>query len=228
MKLKLIIICLIILFTFFIIGEFWIYNQKTVEFYAYGDSIISAYDAGNLAQDGSDAFVLQMVNTSLPGKIAIHSMDGSGKTSLWGWENIETHYNKNARIFVYMFTNDPSEMSINQTIEYYILIHNYVNKNSTVGIPIIPILTNRPYAAYNLSNQKIRIKELESALEKQNIYYIKMYDALDSVPNNGVPDEINTTYLSDNVHPNKEGQRIMGQYLWSKLKNKYIYGFFVG
>lgn len=196
------------------------YNK--IDFYAYGDSITRATGEG-LNPDGSDVYILQMTRQYLPGSIALHNSDGGGMDSQWGATNVKYHYGQNMRFFVYMFTNDAAYgLPINKTVENYLTIYNVVKQKGTIPVPCIQILTYRPTSLdYNLENQTTRIHALESAFYNSGIFYVKMYDALDSIPDNGQVDAINTTFMPDGVHPNKTGQQVMAEYLWSEISQRY-------
>lgn len=197
------------------------YNK--IDFYAYGDSITRATGVEGLNPDGSDSYISQMTREFLPGSIALHNFDGGGMDSQWGAANIKYHYSRNMRFFIYMFTNDgETNLTANQTIDDYLTIYNFVKQNGTIPIPCIPILTKRSgYLSYTLENQTASIQSLESALDSRSIFYVKMYDALDSIPDNGQFDAINITYLPDGIHPNKTGQQLMAGYLWNAISQRY-------
>jgi lysophospholipase L1-like esterase len=193
--------------------------NKTIDFYAYGDSVTRA-TGDQLSPDGSDNYVLQMVKDYDPNATAMHNFDGGGMDSQWGVEHLDSHYTKNMKVFVYMFTNDPQTgLKVTDTVQDYLTIYYYVSNNGTIAIPCMPILQSRagyPFT-YSIEWQSDRIRVIESEFDKRGIYYVKMYDALDSVPGNGQIDDINTTFMPDGVHPNSTGQRIMGQYLWEHI-----------
>jgi lysophospholipase L1-like esterase len=87
------------------------------------------------------------------------------------------------------------------------------------------ILTSRPWnSEYTLENQTRRINSLQNALDERGIFYVKMYDALDSQPFNGRLDAYNDTYLLDGVHPDQNGHTKMAQYLWISLNKQPLNG----
>ncbi|MDD1668660.1 MAG: hypothetical protein LUO97_02560, partial [Methanomicrobiales archaeon] len=92
----------------------------------------------------------------------------------------------------------------------------------SMAIPCIPLLTRRPGSLeYDLGNQTTRMKALESAFDQKGIFYVKMYDALDTHPFNERLDGINTTYMPDGMHPDQLGQHMMARYVWNELLKKY-------
>jgi hypothetical protein len=213
-----------------------IYNYSRIDFYAYGDSITAP----------EYCYIQQMVEQFLPGEVALHNTDGTYRNSTWARNNIPWHYNKSMKYFVYMFTNDGNtlfhpyppggiggevqeDFPINLTVENYLAIYEYVKANGTTPIPMIPIITQRgsggaSYNAYTIENLTTRIHALESAFDQRGIFYVKMYDALDSIPWNGKPDDYNWTaqYLMPRgVHPTVEGHKIMAEYLWTQLSKHY-------
>lgn len=179
----------------------------------------------------------------MPDAIALFNTDGIYRNSTWARINIPWHYNTSMKYFIYMFTNDGNtvfypyppggiggpleeDFPVNLTVENYLAIYDYVKANGTVPVPMIPIITVRGVSAYSVENQTARINALESAFEQRGIFYVKMYDALDAEPMNGRPDfyrEINETKIAfvDGIHPTEAGYRIMGDYLWTQLKEYY-------
>jgi lysophospholipase L1-like esterase len=184
-----------------------------IDYYAYGDSLT----------DPSDNYLIQMESEFAPGAVALSSTDGGGKSSKWGADYVNVHFRNNTDIFVYMFTNDAQiGLSSDQSIENYLKIHDYVTSRGAIAVPCIPILSQRNWSlAYTLQNQSAWYHALESAFDRRGIFYVKMYDALDSQPNNGRLDDINLTDISDGVHPDPEGHRKMGKYLWVRLSERY-------
>jgi len=195
------------------------FEDSKIDFYAYGDSITRAAGSDDLSPDGSDSYIVQMVTMNAPQFTALNNMDGGGMNSSWGVEVLPSHYDKKIRYFVYMFTNDGwTNIPDNETVRNYLAIYDYVHRRGSIPVPCMPVFSKRPSSSeYTVENQTRRIQILESALDERGISYIKMYDALDSVPMNGIPDDIDTTYMADGVHPGREGQKILGQYLWQEL-----------
>lgn len=189
-------------------------TSPKIDYYAYGDSITRATgDDRYLNPDGSGAYIIQMVREFNLNATALHNVDGGGMDSSWGVANLRTHYINNTSVFVYMFTNDANDnLTVNQTIDNYIVIYDYVTSQGTKAVPCIPILRCSNKVAYSLKNQTERNMALESALTSRGIKFVRMYNAL-----NGGKGDINTTYLYDGVHPSNEGQKIMGEYLWAQL-----------
>jgi hypothetical protein len=218
------------------------YNQ-TIDYYAYGDSItranVTSYETFDvnfipnttsryeydLHEDGSDSYINQMVTYHDPDATAFHNMISGCKTTKCGYEGLDTIYKKRMKYFIYMFvTNDNvflvNDMTVNDTINYTMKTYDYIAANGSVAIPCIPPLVNDIWVI-PIDQQIERIHAMESAFDARGIFYVKMYDALDSIPGNGEVDGINTTYQPDGTHPNLTGQRILGDYLWEQMSKRY-------
>jgi lysophospholipase L1-like esterase len=200
----------------------------TIDFYAYGDSITGS-------TLNKDCYVEQMADMFYPDAIASRNHDGSGRTTDWAVQNLQAHYKSGTRYFFYMFTNDgwrdetgnfaKTDFPINKTVDNYMAIYNYVKANGTTPIPLLPIITPRFNGVYyNVSLQQDRIRALEAEFDRRGIFYVKMYDALDSSPGNGIPDCYNgydQFFFDDGVHPNVIGNRIMAEYLWIQISQRF-------
>jgi len=221
-------------------------DGQTIDYYAYGDSITRAnttsYDAldvnfnpdpttryeYDLHEDGSDSYINQMVKYHDPDAIAFHNMISGCKTTKCAYEGLDTVYQKRMKYFIYMFATDDfifavNDMTVNDTITYYLKIYDYITANGSVAIPCIPPLVNDIWIP-PADRQIERIHAMESAFDARGIFYVKMYDALDSIPGNGEIDGLNTTYQPDGAHPNLTGHRIMGDYLWEQMSKRYNLG----
>lgn len=215
----------------------------TIDFYAYGDSITRANTTftsiseiplvlgyyitlskttRDLPQDGSGSYINQMVKYHDPNATVFHNMMTGCKSTKCAYDGLGTVYNKNTKYFVYMFaTNDNYYgMTINDTIGNYTKIYDYISRNGTIPVPCIPPLSNDT-SVFPISEQIERIHAMESAFDSRGIFYVKMYDVFDSIPYNGKVDDISICYQPDSTHPNLQGQKMMGDYLWNKLSEKY-------
>lgn len=187
-------------------------TYPSIDFYAYGDSLTN----------NPDNYLVQMARDHSPGSVVLFNDDGSGRTSRWGAEYIGEHYRNNTRFFVYMFTNDGHSRTTEETIQNYLKIYDYATERGSIAVPCIPVLTSRNWSrAYDQANQTARILALEAALDARGIWYVKLYDALDSQSGNGRPDDINITDIPDGSHPDTSGHKKLGEYLWRRLAEKY-------
>jgi hypothetical protein len=171
----------------------------------------------NLSNDGSDNFVLYAA--SKYNVTASHYMGGSGFSAMHGV--LHSSEIPKSSIVVYMFTGDAywgysqDEMASNYTQLYHI-----IKNRGMIPVACIPIMQNRSDVNKKIipvSVQKERISYLEKFLESDNIPFIRMYDTIDLVPGNGLPDAANMSLLPDGAHPNKDGQIKMGEYLAREL-----------
>jgi lysophospholipase L1-like esterase len=191
------------------------YQPNYTKYYAYGDSITAATTTG-LPADGSAAYILQMVNTYENNATATHNLDGYGQTSKWGADNIVQHYDYPDYFMIAFGSNDlsvgatPTQVMTNITT-----IYNYVTQRGSHAIVLIPTLRTDGSGNRNLTNQQNWLKNYTELLDSANIPYVKMYDSIDTTPDNGVPNAANVNYmLGDGIHPNLNGQTAMSSVLW--------------
>jgi hypothetical protein len=176
-------------------------NGPVIRYYGYGDSMSS----------GDDMYVVQMQKKYDPGAISSHNTDGSGKTSCGGLQTIGEHYSRNITYFIYMFTNDQFHISSPEATAYcYMGIYEYVTMNGTVAVPVIG-----PLRAVDIPEQLNHTRTLQDYLDVTGIPYVKMYDALDSIPGNGVVDGFVPGHYEDGTHPTHEAHGLMADYLWT-------------
>ena len=185
-------------------------------YFAYGDSITRATGCCNLDIDGSDCYIMQMRDTYDVTKSVNHNFDGGGQTSTWGLNNFNSHYNVGNDYFVFMFgANDclnggmPPSVTANSMVEIY--NRSYANGST----PMLCLQTLMSPSSFSYSIQKSRIIATMSLCENYSIPYVKMFDAIDSIPWNGRLDDWNSIfYGGDNVHPDATGHKEMSEFLW--------------
>jgi len=197
------------------------------KYYAYGDSISLAAQSGDLNDDGSDCYIIQMRDMHDPFATADHNMDGSGVSSRWGLDAIEEHYIKGTEYFFIEFgTNDyRARIPPPETAKNLMGMYQYVKNNGTTPYVLIPVLLHpenwtRDKKTWADNDGNITI--LQHALDEYGIPYIRTYDALDSSPNNLNQDSYNGTWMSDGIHPNRTGHRVMAEYLWERLYPRIV------
>jgi lysophospholipase L1-like esterase len=185
-------------------------------YYAYGDSITRATGCCGLNFDGSDSYIIQMRNKYDVNKSADHNFNGGGQTSTWGLNNLHTHYNPGNEYFIFMFgVNDciKGEPSLSVTAKNLVEIYNRTNANGSTPVLCIQTLVSHSSVSYSI--QKLRINATISLCETYSIPYVKMFDAIDSVPWNGELDDWNSDFFSgDNIHPDVLGHKEMSRFLW--------------
>ena len=101
-----------------------------------------------------------------------------------------------------------------------IQMYNDVILNGSTPIIYLPVLAN-PVGTY--APLRANLTGLQNCLYTNGIpnsSVIEGYDALDSIPNNGIMDQWNSSNYIDTVHPNLVGQTALGEYLW----NHYFLG----
>lgn len=187
------------------------------EYYAYGDSMTRAAGSGDLNPDGSDCYIFQMVNTFKKGSVADHNMDGASKTSSWGLENFESHFPKGVRYFIIFFGANDRDIEPSVTASNLIEMKEKVERRNATAIIVLSPLVNPNEKLPNTTviNQTARLLAIQQILDGKNISYVKMYDALDSIPKNNRIDSLNLSHFtSDGIHPGKQGQKRMAEYLW--------------
>lgn len=198
------------------------------EYYAYGDSITRATGGGDLDASGSDVYIIQMNKTHDSGNLSEHNQDGGSMTSAWALGNYSTHpgtpypkkvfmmFGANDRILGYSGTWTADNLKL--------IAQNYTAQGSSPYVLLSVLLRplsdpdNSTYEWVHYNNQYDNITIIQNYLAGNSTNVVKMYDAIDSNPRNGVPDQVNVSLMYDYVHPNKEGHRLMGEYLWDYLQ----------
>ncbi|MCK5030846.1 MAG: hypothetical protein KAR64_05225, partial [Thermoplasmatales archaeon] len=81
--------------------------------------------------------------------------------------------------------------------------------------PILCLQTLISPSAVSYSVQKSSINATMNLCETYSIPYVKMFDAIDSIPWNGQLDDWNSIFFSgDNIHPDVAGHKEMSEFLW--------------
>jgi PKD repeat protein len=173
----------------------------------YGDSITL----------DNDWYGKQMQQMYEPQYQADHNVDGSGKSSTWLLANIGNFYSPLMKEFIPLVGNNDIRNNINGTVTGINIdgICRYVEANGTTCYPMMHTLEN--VTLWGDSSPNITITE--AYLTAHGRSYTKLYDALDSIPNNGIMDDFNGTYMPDGVHPNYTGHTQMANYDWNNLFN---------
>lgn len=192
-------------------------------YYAYGDSITRA-TGGTLNPDGSDAYVIQMNKTHNATATADHNADGGSKTSGWGLVNYADHGDSADNIFIMFGANDralgETGTATAQNLSW--LYSNYTAAGFNSYILLEPLAAETADEWTTYENQYDNITIIKNFLFTDgvpNSSVVDMYDAIDSVPRNSIPDESNASLKIDYIHPNAEGHRLMGEYLWDYVLN---------
>jgi len=198
--------------------------SEAIEYYAYGDSITRATGGDDLASNGTDVYLTQMVETHDAINTSDNNLDGGSTTSAWGLANFATHGQYEGtepeRVFIMFGTNDRYYgLTGLQTAANLAGIYEGYTANGTSAYVLIHPLKSENGHEWNIyENQYSNITIIETNLTERGIPFVKMYDAIDSNPGNGSPDEVNSTLYYDSVHPNYEGHTLMGEFLWAYLE----------
>lgn len=191
------------------------YNRP-VRYYAYGDSITHATN-GDLAADGSDCYVVDLIRRYIPDAAADHNTDGDAQMTSWGITNFATHYdNEDYYIIAFgvndMHSNVTSEVCANNLIT----LSNWAEANGSIPIvQVNTLMVEDGSYVHNYTYQRTFISEVESRLTAADVEYIKGYDAVDTTIGDGIIESPNTSfYRSDLVHFNKTGQVALADNIW--------------
>lgn len=174
--------------------------------YGYGDSV-TGYGFNYLIQ------MTERHNSSIS---VDYNTDGGGKNSSWALANISEHPTGYTPDDVYIMfgLNDRASMTGLQTATNLKSIYNYFLANGTTPHILINTLATPAEIGITYADQQSNITIIQNNLTEQGISFIKAYDAIDTVPGNGVPDEADETLLIDGVHPTYEGQYLIAEYVW--------------
>jgi lysophospholipase L1-like esterase len=186
-------------------------------YFAYGDSITQAIFGGGLSPDGSDCYVMQMRNLYDPGKTVDHNLDGSGQDSTWGLANFNAHYNVSNVFFIFLFGANDAAHGMTNALSASNMVALYNTTKAHGSTPELCLMTLMNPDVFSYAIQKPRITATEQLCKNFSIPFVKMYDAIDSVPWNGRLDDWNGFYYggdSSGVHPNITGHRKMADFLW--------------
>jgi PKD repeat protein len=205
----------------------WFEVGTTVKYYAYGDSITRGTKTGSdLNPDGTDVYNMYMQRTYDTLNSSAHNQDGGGKNSTWAWENIGSHYSNSTQYYIVLIgTNDRNtdvgQITAAQTVANLANIYNYTIANGSTPVICINTLYQDDGATdWKLTvNQQNNITLIQNGLSAAGIPYLKMYDSIDTIPYNGIPDEYNASNYYDWIHPNKLGHQLMGTYLRHPVAN---------
>lgn len=197
---------------------------SNLNYYFYGDSITRGISTimgdGNLNLYGADSYGLQMAARYNSSAIVGHNIDGNGKNSNWSVENIGSHVGPNATAtveFVMFGANDlPYGITGLKTAQNLKRISDYLKANGTKAVILIsPIPVNGSHGTETFDDWVDNITIEQNYLSANNVSFMKTYDAIDSVPGNGIVDPANATLLYDGLHPTKEGHSIIANYIWN-------------
>jgi lysophospholipase L1-like esterase len=179
-------------------------------YYAYGDSITAS----------SDYYLGQMKTLFNTSSTVSHNTDGSGKSSNWGLSEVNNGgHNNGTQVYVMFGVNDmngvQTGLQVGQNLDQ---ICDAIEANgSTCRILIKTMVAEDAfgygYAKYTLQHDNDTI--IQNYLASQGRSYIKTYDAIDTIPCNGVPDEWNTSFMTDSTHPNVLGHEYIARYVWN-------------
>jgi lysophospholipase L1-like esterase len=184
------------------------------DYYAYGDSIT----------EDSDYFLGQMKslfnNTATVG----HNTDGAGMSSDWGLAQVNNAFHNNGTQFYVMFgvndmNNVQTGLQVGQNLDQ---ICDAVEMNGSTCHILIKTMAAEDgfgygYANYTMQqdNDTIIQNYLTSTAGRT---YIKAYDAIDTIPCNGVPDKWNSSFMTDSLHPNTLGHEYIARYVWNSTE----------
>lgn len=179
-------------------------------YYAYGDSITAP----------NDAYINQMVKAYDPAATVSRNTDGTGMTSEWAVKNMDLHYKKEHTFFIIEFGTNDDRLPTADNLE---LMYNNVKSQGSTPIILIPTLRDgNKGTIWDYETHSARIKRIEAQLTLKKLPFVKMYDAIDAIPNNGWLDGFNQSNQPDLVHPNTKGQKMMADTLWDCLHPKEI------
>ena len=191
-------------------------NLRIRNYYAYGDSITK----GSGTNTNYMERFRQLFN--IIGNIS-YNIDGSAKTTQWGLENFVANCNDKQDYIVFeafgfcdeYFEIDPQETAQNK-VEMYNLSKELNIKSYFVCIPVRTM--------YSWDIEYEYIEATENLCNRFNISFIRLYDAVDSIPYNEQFDEHNSSYFADGIHPNEHGHAVVAIYIWNYLNDYYNTG----
>jgi len=191
-------------------------NLRVQNYYAYGDSITK----GSHSKTNYMEWFRQLFN--ITGNIS-YNIDGSAKTTQWGLENFVANCNDKQDYIVFdafgfcdeYFEIDP-QITAQNKVEMYNLSKELNIKNYFVCIPVRTM--------YDWDVEYEYVEATEDLCNRFNIPFIRLYDAVDSIPYNEQFDEHNSSYFADDIHPNEHGHAVMSIYIWNYLNNYYNTG----
>lgn len=202
------VIKIIILLYFLSFGL--VVTAQATFYYAYGDSITAP----------DDAYINQMVKAYDPDAKVSRNTDGSGMTSEWAVKNMDLYYKSEYTFFIIEFGTNDEGLPSADNLE---LMYNYVKSQGSTPIILIPTLRDgNKGTIWDYETHSARIKRIETQLTLKKLPFVKMYDAIDAIPNNGRLDGFNHSNQPDAVHPNTKGHKMMADTLWNCLHPEEI------
>ena len=193
-------------------------------YYGYGDSIM----------EQADSFLVYMVQTYDPTNTSSLNNGGGGQNSTWGlahWHDYVEPGNMTHLTIEQYGTNDcyygagDGDLRVEPKVsaQNKLRMYNYSVENQTSDryFPCVPTLASN-IADRPLWYQHAIIKTNENNFRNFSVRYIKLYDAIDTVPWNGKLDEWDSSNYRDVVHPNTVGAYKMAALCWYII-NGYDY-----
>jgi lysophospholipase L1-like esterase len=196
-------------------------NTMWLDWYAYGDSNTAATSSALSPNDGSLCYIFTTIghNSSLT---ADHCIAGYGMTSTWGAANVASYY-PYPKNYIVMFGSNDMQSGISPTIaaNNAITIYNYVTSRGSKCIILVPpLIVDDGLQYHNITYQRQWLSSFENIM--QPIPHLKAYDALDTIPGDGIGETANTSYyLSDGKHLNAAGQAALGNFIWDNLADNF-------
>jgi hypothetical protein len=212
-------------------------------YYGFGDSIMRATKGGSdLAVDGSDCYVLYMQGLYDPSNNSGHNMDGGGKTTNWGYANWTENVTDWDWYVIEAFgVNDvfydggndadgyPCSASIAASNKLEMYNWSVENDSETRYLPMILTLADGNAANRARATQLKHINTTMNLLQNYSVRFVKLFDAIDTIPYNGRIDAWDTNFYHDQVHPQTNGHQAMGSFLWFFVNgNDYIETYHAG
>lgn len=192
-----------------------------MDWYAYGDSNTAANNNNLSPNDGSLCYVYFTVGHDSP-LSADHCFDGYGQLSQWGIDNVESYY-PNSKNYLIMFGSNDMQTggSAAKAAANVVAIYNYVTARGAKGLIMVPpIMVQDANPYHNITYQRQWLTDFEKNLS--TVPYLKAYDAIDTVPHDGIPETANSSYyLSDGVHLNSAGQEALGNFIWDEIAGNF-------
>lgn len=184
-----------------------------------GDSITANVGASGVASYGAPALTkLSGLNSNVDWKFINVGEGGytTGEFLPYLGEYLELYHPEYVAIM--LGTNDidhdiPEDTIISNTLA---LAEMCVDAGAE---PIIMAVTPRNDTDVTYKNENVIKLNTNMSVVAKNAGYVwlNMYDAMDSVPNNGVYDSIVLSYYSDGLHPVASGYALLGDYVGTEL-----------
>jgi PKD repeat protein len=179
------------------------------DYVAYGDSITN----------WNPNYVKLMTMMYARTKTSNSSSDGASQQSDWGLANLERHRNGDIVYVMFGINDMDNGVPANDTATNLKGIYNQVLSNgSTPYILIHTPMDNAGFFSGTFADQLAEVNAIQVNLTANSIPFIKAYDAVDTIPCNGVYDPIDPLMVSDGVHMNGFGHSQLAQYVWNSTK----------